>query len=255
MATVTKAACLALAVIALSIRTSPSRADADLIKVYSPIVEKGVLELETRGHGSVARPSSNDDVQAHRGEIGYGITDWWHTSLFGEFQQFKGEGLTYNATGFENIFQLTPQGKYFADFGLYLEYRRSAFSSRPDEVETKLLIEKAVSPVVLTANLVFEKEIGRNADTGIDFAYTAVAKIPVTNALSLGVQALGEPGRLSSFPTFQRQEHSIGPVVSGSFHLGNIPGKIEYEFGYLFGITSASARGTPKYIVEYEMPF
>ena len=233
---------------------SNAQASGDLIKVYSPIVEEGELEFELRGHGSVARPSSNSDVQAHRFEISYGVNSWWATGLFGEMQQNPGSGLRYAVTGFENIFQLTPQGKYWADLGLYLEYNRGARRDDTDEFEVKFLFEKQIQPFILTANLAFAQEIGRNAATGVGFEYTAVAKAPVRHGIDLGVQVVGGMGKIGRFETFSHQEFAVGPVLSGSTRLGNLPGKLKYEVGYLFGV-GASARGLPKYIVEYEFPF
>ncbi len=250
----TKASLAAVGLLVAIGGLSNAQAGADLIKVYSPIVEEGELEFELRGHGSVARPSSNPDVQAHRFEISYGVNSWWATGLFGEMQQNPGSGLRYAVTGFENIFQLTPQGKYWADLGLYLEYNRGARRDDTDEFEVKFLFEKQVRPFIFTANLAFAQETGRNAATGVGFEYTAVAKAPVRHGIDLGVQVLGGMGKIGRFETFSRQEFAVGPVLSGSTRIGNLPGKLRYEVGYLFGV-GASARGLPKYIVEYEFPF
>jgi hypothetical protein len=250
----TKAGLIAAVLLMATGALSNAQASADLIKVYSPIVEEGELEFELRGHGSFARPSSNADIQAHRFEISYGVNSWWATGLFGEMQQNPGSGLRYGVTGFENIFQLTPQGKYWADLGLYLEYNRGARKDDTDEFEVKFLFEKQIQPFILTANLVFAKETGRSASTGVSFEYTAVAKTPVTRGIDLGVQVLGELGKLGHFDAFPRQQFAVGPVLSGITRIGNLPGKLKYEIGYLFG-AGASARGLPKYIIEYELPF
>lgn len=254
MKTSTKTSVFAAGLLLAMGRLSTAQASADLIKIYSPIVEEGELEFELRGHGSLARPSSNSDVQAHRFEISYGVNSWWATGLFGEMQQNPGSGIRYAVTGFENIFQLTPQGKYWVDFGLYLEYNRGARKDDTDEFEIKLLFEKQVRPFIFTVNLAFTQETGRNATTGVGFEYTAVAKAPVGHGIDLGVQVLGEMGKIGHFEPFPRQQFAVGPVLSGSTRIGNLPGKLKYEIGYLFG-TGASARGLPKYILEYEFPF
>src|SRR5436309_6034090 len=120
---------------------SPAAADH---KVYSPYVEEGVLEFEARGHRTIDRKSDKNDQQTQIYEIAYGVNSWWYTSLFGVLDKQPGEGFRYSATAWENIFQLTPQGKYWADVGLYFEYRKSHLPSEPGEIETKLLLEKDV---------------------------------------------------------------------------------------------------------------
>jgi hypothetical protein len=238
---------------AMLVMTAPASADH---KVYSPIVEDGVLEFEARGHRTVDSAKDKDDGQTHKYEIGYTFHDWWHTSLFGELNKEPQGNFTYDATAWENIFQLTPQGKYWMDVGLYFEYARSARGrGSPDELETKLLLEKDVDPLVLTANLVFNREIGSNSGKGVGFEYAARARYPWRREIQFGIEAFGEPGRLTGFGPVRNQEHVIGPVVLGKFNVSGMPGVLNYNVGYLFGLTPASAKGTVKWELEYEIPF
>lgn len=229
----------------------PARADH---KVYSPIVEEGVLELEARGHRTVDGSADKDDEQTHKYEIGYGVNSWWFTALFAKINKEPQADFRYNVTAWENIFQLTPQGKYWADVGLYVEYARSSLRNQPDEFEFKLLLEKDVS-LVLTANLVFNRDIGNNAGKGVGFEYALRVNYPWRRGIQFGIEAFGEPGRLTGFDNLADQQHLVGPVVSGKFHIGNIPGSFVYEAGYLFGATSGSPKGTAKWLLEYEVPF
>jgi hypothetical protein len=225
-------------------------------KVYSPIVEGGVLELEARGHRTVDSSKDKDDDQTHKYEIGYTFNDWWHTSIFAKIAKEPQGSFIYDATAWENIFQLTPQGKYWIDVGLYFEFEKSAHGrGSPDELETKLLLEKDVGPLVLTANLVFNREIGQNSGKGVGFEYAARARYPWTRQVQFGVEAYGEPGRLTGFAAVRDQEHLVGPVVLGKFNVAGGPGVYNYTVGYLFGLTAASAKGTAKWELEYEIPF
>lgn len=222
--------------------------------IYSPVVEEGVLELETRLHRSVDSAADKNNAQTHIFELGYGVTSWWHTALVGVLDKQPQGSLSYNATGWENIFQLTQQGEYWLDAGLYLEYARG-WRGQPDEFETKILLEKAVQPLVLTANLIFNKQAGQNADKGIGFEYGVRAKWPWTRGLQFGVEAFGESGRIGDFAAVSQQHHAVGPVLLGRFNVPHIPGVFGYQVGYLFGVTSASAKGEMKGVLEYEIPF
>jgi hypothetical protein len=224
-------------------------------KVYSPYVEHGVLEFEARGHRTVDDRADKDNEQNQKYELGYGVTSWWQTTVFGNVTKEPGADLRYSATAWENIFQLTDQGKYWADLGLYTEYAHSHISGEPDELEVKLLVEKNVDPVTVTANLIFNRELGTGAGKGVGFEYALRVNYPWTREVQFGVEAYGEPGRLTGFAAVNEQEHIIGPVLSGKFNLGNMPGALGYQLGYLFGVTDASPRGTVKWMLEYEVPF
>ncbi len=230
----------------------PAEADH---KVYSPYVEEGVLEFEARGHRTIDPKSDKSEQQTHIYEIAYGVNSWWYTSLFGVLDKQPGEGFRYSATAWENIFQLTPQGKYWADVGLYFEYRKSHIPAAPGEIETKLLLEKDIDPLVVTTNLIFNRDTGRNAGKGVGFEYAARAKYPWKREIQFGVEAFGEPGRLTGFEPIAAQEHSVGPVLLGKFSIDGVPGVFNYNVGYLFGLTPGTPKGTAKWEFEYEIPF
>jgi hypothetical protein len=221
--------------------------------IYSLVVEEGVLELETRLHRDVDHSSEKDDAQTQIYEIAYGVNSWWHTALFANLDKQPAESLKYSATAWENIFQLTPQGKYWLDAGFYLEYAR-ATRDQPDEIETKLLLEKTVYPLVLTTNLIFNRQIGRNAETGTGFEYASRVNWPWKREVQFGVEAFGEPGRFADFNKVTDQHHVVGPVASGRFNIPGVTGNFGYQAGYLFGITAASPQGEVKGTLEYEIP-
>src|SRR5215470_3386088 len=81
------------------------RAQAEDLKIRSPIIEKHEIEFENNfvfGRGATT---------VH--ELEYGLTDWFKPGLELELSRDPGQGLHYDATAFEGFFQLTPQGKYW----------------------------------------------------------------------------------------------------------------------------------------------
>jgi hypothetical protein len=224
-------------------------------KVYSPYVEQGVMELEMRGDRTFDRSSDRNNAQTQIYELGYGVNSWWSTSFFGLVNKDPGADFRYAATAWENIFQLTEPGQYFVDVGLYAEYRKSHLATEPDEVETKLLLQKDVGPLAVTANLIFNRNIGNGAGKGVGFEYAMRANYPWKRELQFNLEAYGEPGRLTGFEEGSAQQHVLGPVLSGKFNVAGLRGNILYQAGYLFGLTSGSPQGTLKWLVEYELPF
>ena len=123
-------------------------------KVYSPIVTKGILAVGNRGNTTIDDDDEHDGSQRHVFFVEYGVTDWWKTEIVSRLNE-KAEGsLRYDSTAWENIFQLTEQGKYWLDAGLLLEYKLKDEKNAPDILEAKLLLEKPVQGFQNTLNLI-----------------------------------------------------------------------------------------------------
>ena len=132
-------------------------------KVYSPNVTKGAFALETRGHVDADDDGAKDGAQRQVHEVEYSVTEWWHTALYGELKKTATGPLRYNATTWENIIQLVEKGKYWVDFGVYLEYKFADDDDDPDKMEAKLLFERQLGDFRNRVNVIFEKAIGRKA--------------------------------------------------------------------------------------------
>jgi high-affinity iron transporter len=223
-------------------------------KVYSPIVEGGEFELEARGHVLSDGEKEADGARKDKYEIGYGFTDNWFSSLVFEYEKEGDDDYKRTATSWENIFQLTEQGKYWVDTGLYVEYEVPANGNEPDKIETKLLLEKSLSSVVHTANLVFEREIGGGADDQVDISYAWRSKWRLDPRFEPALELYGELGSLDSLSMSSDQTHVAGPVVSGAVRTGP-KSALAYELGYLFALTDQSPDGVFKWLVEYERYF
>jgi len=127
-------------------------------KVYSPIVEGGELEIEMRGSYDFDHRSSKDGKQKQKYAVGYGLTDRWHTELYGEIEKgATASKFEFTALEWENRYQLTEQGQYWVDVGLYFEYEVSFEDDHADKIEGKLLLEKEMGSFIHTANIIFEK--------------------------------------------------------------------------------------------------
>jgi len=222
-------------------------------KVYSPTVEPGEFELELRGHTTFDSDPAKDDFQKYKLEAGYGIAERWFTVLGTTYvKDGTGDSLKNEELFWENIIQLTEQGKYWLDAGLYLELAVPNDSSAPKEIETKLLLEKTVGKFQHTANLVFVREVGNGAPSTTAFEYAWRSRYFVSPAIQPGIEIYGEMGEFAHVLPADQQDHRAGPVLSGMLNAGRPGTKWKYELGYLVGLSDAAPSGTLKFNLEYE---
>ncbi|TAK98020.1 MAG: hypothetical protein EPO08_20305 [Rhodospirillaceae bacterium] len=221
-------------------------------KIYSPIVEEGEWEVESRTlFGTDSDPTVNG-AQNHVFEIGYGPTSYWATSLLVEVERDPGKPAQATHFAWENIFQLTPQGKYWLDAGAYVELEKG-LNGHPDEVETKLLLEKEIYNWVTTVNLIFNKNLNGNEGRGVNFNYDWRVEYRFHPMFELGLEGYGELGELRNFLPPSEQYQTIGPAILGRIPFG--PGHLRYDIAYLRGLTTATPSSSFQANLEYEFRF
>lgn len=248
------AACL-LCGFAIAVSAPGGKAEAGEFKVYSPYVEKGEVETEYQGYRTFDGDSSKDNEQAHKVGLGYGVTDYWSTEFSGAWKKDASGTTHFDATEWENIFQLTDQGRYFADFGLLVEYEHVRDrAGDADELAFGPLIAKEIGQTTNTINVILERQLGAHAEGGLGLTYRLQSRWRLDPLFEPAVEAYGEFGRINNFDPHDEQRHMVGPAVQGAIdHLGPLPGKLRYDVGYLFGVTSGTPDGTLKTVLEYEL--
>lgn len=229
----------------------PAAAHALDGKVYSPDVVKGEAEIEYAGTDTFDSDKSKNAIQEHQFSVGYTPTDFWKAEVYlAEFERGPGEPMDYTATEFENIFQLTPQGKYWLDAGVLASYHLAAKDSAADSVELKLLLQKDIGPITAIANFGAEREVGSHAEAGNDFSSAINARYRWCNYFQPGLELQSGYGKWGDHASYNEQEHYLGPVAYGEI----LPG-LKYEAGYFAGISTTSASSAMRLKLEYEMMF
>jgi hypothetical protein len=233
-----------------------ARADIGELKVYTPLIETGVLEFEYRGARTFDSDPAKNDAEAQKLSIGYGLTSWWFVEVYGAWARDPGGSTHFDGTEWESVFQLTEPGEYWANFGLLAEYERVANrKSDSDEIVIGPLIERDFGPVTADLNLMFTRQIGPNiTERGIGFGYRLQTRWRLLPQFQPGIEAYGDLGPIGAVNPLREQQHLIGPAIQGRFTLGSIPGNLQYNAGYLFGLTRGSPGGAVKLVLEYELP-
>ncbi len=246
-ATLKQAAAVPASILAIGLTGHAPPARADHV-VYSPLVEQGEMAIELRGHYDFDGRSSLDGGQAYKLEFEYAPTSRWLTELLVEYEREPGESLEATEIASENIFQLTEQGQYWADFGLLAEYAYSLEDDGADAIELGLLGQKDFGRNEVRVNLLFEQALESGAD--LELGYRWQYRYRLEERFEPGIEMYGGLGDWGAFGSFNDHEQQLGPAMYGKFRTAN--GAFKYELGLLFGLTDATPDTTMRFMVEYE---
>ncbi len=230
-----------LAASALALVPLACRAD-DFI-VYSPYVTKGQTELEVRGFQVRDSDPAVSGERAYEIAVGHAFTDWWRPEIYlGEYARQPGEGQRRVGNEFENVFQLTPQGEYWADVGFLLSYERNVQPDVPNAVEFGPLIAKQSGRFNHRLNLIWEKEVGGGASGKFEFRSAYSLTYRITPAIAPGFEAYLRPS-----------DNAIqaGPVLTGELRSAR-GSELAYRVGVVFGVNAAAPSQTFLAHIEYE---
>ena len=251
-----RAACWTGAALA-ALAHAPPASPAEL-KVHSPIVELGEFELEWNGLATIDRKGSpNDALHSQTWAIGYAVLAFWRPEIEFERDTVNGRGKWTEIT-LENTFQLTPEGEYFVDLGLYAEYSHSLLKDEPSAFTVGPIVRKELDLLGLdtrhTLNLFLSREVGHNHTNATGFAGAWQSVWRANPLFAPGFEAYSFIDDLSPAGRFNTQYNSVGPVVVGAAQFARY-GALRYEAGYQFGLSSGAPRGAIRWKLEYEIAF
>lgn len=238
-------------ILALAVTSSLllSGSNANALHIYSPYVEKGVMEIESVNRFDFDDRSSENNYRKHQLAIEYGFTSQWKAALYGEWEKENNRGYKYTATEIENIFQLTDVGEYWLDVGAQASYEFAHTSGGADKFETFLLLAKNFNKFTTIANIGLEQEVGNNANSNPEGELRMLAKYNYIPILNPAVEYHASFGEISDPKSYSEQKHRLGPVLYGKIGNG-----VKYELGTLFGISKAAEDYVIKFNLEYEFP-
>ena len=218
-------------------------------KVLLPTVVRGELEFELLG-GFQRWPNHDGDRERQFiGEIGYGLTDRWKSELGVGTTRFPNESYRLDEIEWENIFALTEPGQYWLDLGLFAEFA-SDYGSGLNAIKIGPMFQTQVGPVQSNLNILFERQLGAEAEPGAAIDYQWQLKWRGNPHFEPGLQGFGTLGRTNNFG--HQTENRIGPAFFGQV-VTSPRHKIKYDAAVLFGLTNNTASTTVRFQIEYEM--
>jgi hypothetical protein len=230
-------------VLGLAVLGGSGLVHADDFIVYSPHVIATQTEIELRGYGFSDGRADIGGERAAELSVAHAVTSWWKPELYvAEYEKEPGGRGKLVGYEFENTFQFTEPGRYWADVGLLASYGHPK-GGGPGELELGALLEKAAGRFDHRVNLIWERHVGSGASHGTEFRYSYAGTYALTSAFRPGIEAYGRP---------DDHAYQAGPVATGEWHVPGTHGNIEYRVGLLLGINPAAPRRTVLAQVEYE---
>jgi hypothetical protein len=242
----------------------PARADFEL---HYPTIDYREFEFEHNGDTTFDQAKSGkSNNQSYTLELGYAPVPWWEPEIEGDLDAASGRNLSFNALVFENTFQLTEPGQYWADLGFFAEFSHAATRTDPDSFTSGPLVQKQASTLfgldlghdtLHTLNLLVTKQIGSNREDATPLAIAWQSRLQLNPLYQPAIEYYGQISSISGASTPDQQapvQHRLGPALVGQYNMFEY-GKVKYEVGYLFGLNTATERGAVRWRLEYEKAF
>lgn len=240
--------------LATALATLPITAQAGVGSFSSPKVEEGKLEIEydaTRANDDAA---SKHNSQKHSLAVEYGVTDDWRFEAGTKLIDNRSQSFRFDTVYAEATYQLTDQDEGALVSSAVLGEYVHSLSGSADKVEAKLLLQYNTFHFTNMANLIVERQVGENSSDDLDFASRVYSMYKMGTYFNPAVEWHADWGSNRNIPSFNQQTHYVGPAAYGDlFHTAN--GEVEYELGYMFGISDAADDGALRFRLEYEAVF
>ena len=215
--------------------------------VAVPAVEYGEREIELR-IGSASATEEHRESAASLA-FGYGLTPWWFTEIYGKWH--RSGATSFDAIEWENRFQLTEPGQYFADFGLLVEIERPRDRAEGYELRIGPLMQKDFGRVQANLNVLLERHYNASDPEQTELGYQWQLRYRLVPALDFGAQGFGEVGPWNDWAPVREQAHIAGPAIFGKFNAGGRQ-VLKYDAAVLFKLSSAAPATTLRAQLEYE---
>ncbi|MGH8282425.1 MAG: hypothetical protein ACRESE_01080 [Gammaproteobacteria bacterium] len=175
--------------------------------------------------------------------VAHSFTDWWRPEIYlAKYKHTPAQGTQYSGYEFENTFQLTPTGEYWADIGFLASYEHNSPADNPSELEFGPLFEKRAGRFVHRLNLIWEKQIGGGATNFYEFRAAYSLSYQWHQAFAPGLEVYYRP---------HDDARQVGPVFYGE--LASAQGnELEYSAGVVFGVNRGAPDQTFVLRLEYE---
>ena len=209
--------------------------------VATPAVEYGEREIELRLGTATATEGQRHSAASLA--FGYGVTPWWATEIYGKWN--RSDATRFDAFEWENRFQLSEPGQYFADFGLLVEIER------PHDRAAGYELRLAVDQFPWNVNVLLKRHYRADEPEATELGYQWQLKYRWRPAFEFGAQGFGEVGPWNDWASARGQAHVLGPAMFGKVGLGGRQ-VVKYDAALLFKASSAAPARTLRAQIEYE---
>lgn len=177
----------------------------------------------------------------------------WYTEVYVSWAKRGASSLANSAWTWQNDFLLT-HGQYPVDLALHTSLNKNADSSRGVDFEFGPVMQTEFGRIQTNANVFLERTYRVTPASRMQMKYQWQGKYRLRPELEFGLQGFGELGDWDNWSPRARQSHRAGPMVSGSFRLGNATDSkqvIEYEASYVMGKLNTRHAGVFSMRLQY----
>jgi len=208
-------------------------------KVYHPYVDALENELEYRMVIQDAQEGLQTPAEIHQFSIGTSFG----SKLFAEFYAIgtknRQDNFHLGAWEAELKWQLTEQGEYFADWGIFFEYENEVELDK-NEITVGILTEKEFGRFSGTANLMLINEWGEDIVNEYETVLATQIRYRHSRTFEPAIEFYaGQNAR------------GIGPVIQGNISL-SLRKTLHWETGVIFGLGNDSPNSSYRFLIEYE---
>jgi hypothetical protein len=211
--------------------------------VYSPYVTEGQSEVELRMAQDRDSSVLVDGARGYTLSLSHAFTSWWQPEIYlGKYEREPRGPNQLTGYEFENLFQLSPQGEYFADFGFLASYEYQSHLSSANAFEYGPLMEMRTGRFRQRLNLIWEKQVGRLRESdGVEYRGAYNLSFLWRDSFAPGLDVFARP---------QSDVYQAGPSVSGEWHIDG--SELEYDAGVVFKLGDKGPDTTLVLRLEYE---
>jgi len=152
-----------------------------------PTVEYGEREIELR-IGTASGEGGEPRASAASIAFGYGVTPWWATEIYGKWH--RNGATSFDAIEWENRFELTEPGQYFADLGFLVEIERPRDRAEGYELRIGPLLQKDIGAVQTNFNVLLERHYRSSEPEATELGYHALGWAPTSVVITMTVGLL-----------------------------------------------------------------
>ena len=220
-------------VILLFIITNPAL--ARIGSIPNAVVNEDAWRLNWRSSYNLDDNDALNQRLRSRVGVDYGVTDDYAVMLMLQGQDLQSQSPDFTHFIIDQRFEgaTSQDDGYYS--GLRLRYEARVLENQSDTAHLRLILGKEVGKWDFRFNQILGMEIGEHRESGmiVDSRWQIAYRYQQNH--SIGLESFNQFGNISKVRDFDAQSHSLGATFFGA-----LTDKINYEAGYLVGVSKAA---------------
>jgi hypothetical protein len=229
----------------------PLGAAAQVGKLSNPLINRGEWKVDYNIVDYIDEsPGLSHDLR-QRFELGYSFTEKWMGIVGSEWRSSESESVHTELVFFDLKREFTDQKDgWWLSTGARFEYVLNV-SGDPDGVNGKLILQKehGEGKFMHRTEAALLGEVGQGASDGVVFRTRWLSRWNAFTNFKPGFEWHAAWGNIDRFDSPPLQRQYLGPVAYGEvFRTAAM--RVNYEIGYVFGLTDNSGDGALRFRIE-----